>query len=66
MFDRTISKSLQSAKPFKHQPKKLVQQTQTIRWLWAYRLKLVSSIFQVLGKILTNEEDSKYLSVETY
>lgn len=66
MFDRTISKSLQSAKPFKRQPKKLVQQTQTIRWLWAYRLKLVSSIFQVLGKILTNEEDSKYLSVETY
>ena len=66
MFDRTISKSLQSAKPFKRQPKKLVQHTQTIRWLWAYRLKLVSSIFQVLGKILTNEEDSKYLSVETY
>lgn len=66
MFDRIISKSLQSAKPFKRQPKKLVQQTQTIRWLWAYGLKLVSSIFQVLGKILTNEEDSKYLSVETY
>lgn len=65
MFDRIISNPLQSAKPFKHQPQKLIQHTQTIRWLWAYRLKLVS-IFQVLGKILTNEDDSKYLSVETY